>query len=255
MQQYQRYLTALVLIFMMAAGVASCENTTDFPQPFPTQQPPANLSVSVQVDQEGTYITATFRGGSGQMLLKGIEVELIMPDGTNQTKTLSNVVGDSVMFTGSGCGDQIIATASFMNGQSYPILNMVTENIPGLCSADLSVTPDPCAVIAASPALRTQPIEEIPPKKSVSIQANVDIRTIIVEFRGGFGQNLIKELKVTRVTPEGKEDTQLLGTAVGDSVKFTASNNCLERIKADISFMDGTSYHFYDRVMHISRYT
>ncbi len=240
----------LVLFILIVTGVASAGNTT-FPVPVQTVSPPANLSIGVQVDQDGTEITASFRGGLGQMLVKEIVIEHVMSDGTNETLTLMNTVGDSVTFVGSGCGDQIIGTAYYKNGQAYTFLNVMTDHVVGLCADDYYEVTDPCAEIAAS--LKTDPVDDIPKKKSVIIQANVDIKDIIVELRGGAGQGLIKEITVTRIAPDGTADKQILGKSVGDSVTFVASNNCLERITADVSFMDGTKYHVLDQILHISR--
>lgn len=222
--------------------------------PADTEKPPVNLTVSVQLDQEGKTITATFRGGLGQTLLKAINIEVIHPDGTKDTGVLGNVIGESIILKGSGCGDEVKATASFQNGMTYTILDEKMQYIHGICPADYSLFTDPCAAIAASPSLQPEPVQEIPANKSVIIQANADISVIEVQFRGGFGQNMIKTLNITRIGPDGSNQTQTLGNAIGDEVTFTATNNCMDRITADVSFIDGTRYHFYDEVLHISRY-
>jgi len=215
---------------------------------------PNNMTVSVQLNQEGKYITAIFRGGMGQSLLKSIQVEVIHSDGSKDSEVLRNIVGDSVVIEGSGCGDQVTATAFFKNGQSYQILDEQMYYIRGICPADFTPYLDPCAKIAASPYLKPSPVEEIPANKSVFIQANVDLRFIEVQFRGGFGQNLIKTIDVTRIGPDGSNETQILGNRVGDELIFPSTNGCLDRITANVSFIDGTRYHFFDEILHISRY-
>lgn len=241
------------LVLVLVGGTAVASETGAAPVSSEIVKPPANLTVSVQLDQEGKYITATFRGGLGQTLLREIEVQVTRPDGTTETKSLGNVIGESVVLSGSGCGDQVTATAYFKTGASFRILNEKTEYLTGICLADYKATVDPCAAVAKSPYLVPAPIQEIPANKSVEIQANVDITTIEVQFRGGFGQNLIKQLQVSRIAPDGSTETKDLGNRIGDEVTFTASNTCMDRIAANVSFMDGTRYHFFDQVLHISR--
>ncbi len=243
----------LLLSSFIVVGFAAATETGIFPVPVETIQPPANLSIGVQVDQVGSKIIATFRGGFGQNLLKDLQITVVSPDGSKQTQKLGWATGDTVIFTGTGCGDQVTGNAIYMNGIEYPFLNEMMPVITDLCSTMYADVTDPCAEIAASPSLKPDTLQDIPGNKSVIIQANVDIQTINVEFRGGFGQNLIKSLKVTRYAPDGTKDTKDLGTKVGSTVTYKASNGCLERIGADVQFMDGTQYHFYDTVLHISR--
>jgi hypothetical protein len=64
---------------------------------------------------------------------------------------------------------------------------------------------------------------------------------------------MIKTLQVTRTGPDGSKETMDLGHSIGDEINFRATNNCMDRVYADVSFIDGTMYHFYDEVIHISR--
>ena len=245
----------LFLAFISITSSMACECVNgSFPAPIETTQPPSNLTVSVQLDQEGKSVTATFRGGHGQTLLKGIQLELLRPDCSKDTAVLGNIIGESVQLKGSGCGDQVVGTASFRNGKSYVFLNEKMHYINGICSAGYLPFTDPCMAIAASPSLKPDPLDEIPANKSVIIQANADISVIEVQFRGGFGQNMIKQLEVTRIGPDGSKEMKNLGNRIGDEITFTATNNCMDRIAADVSFIDGTRYHFFDTVLHISRY-
>jgi hypothetical protein len=245
-------LVGLALLSLMAMGIVAATDGV-FPVPVETIQPPANLSIGVQVDQMGSSVTATFRGGFGQNLLKSLQITVTSPDGKTETKNLGWQTGDTVTFTGTGCGDQVTGIAVYMDGVEYPFLNEMLPAVSGICSVGFKKVVDPCEEIAASPALKADPIQEIPANKSVAIQANVDISTITVAFRGGFGQNIIKSLKVTRYAPDGTTETKDLGNQVGSTVSFIATNNCMERIGADVTFMDGTQYHFFDQVLHISR--
>lgn len=243
----------ILLALVLLTGWAAATGAGTFPVPVQTLQPPDNLSVAVQVDQEGSTVIATYRGGFGQMLLKELQIELVRPDGTSEMQVLGKNVGDSVTFTGTGCGDQILGRATFMNGILYPFLNQVLNYIPGICSADFVAVVNPCAENAASPAMKPELVAEIPANKSIAIQANVDIQTINVEFRGGFGQGLVKSLTITRYGPDGSKEIQNLDNRVGAAVSFKATNGCMDRVAADVLFMDGNSYHFFDKVLHISR--
>jgi len=244
-----------ILLVWIITGVSpvACE-TGQIPVAVTTVQPPNNLTVSVQLNQEGMYTTAVFRGGHGQRLLKEIKIEVIHPDGSKDAGVLGNVVGDSVILKGSGCGDQVVGTAYFTKGQSYVILNEKMQYIRGICPADYAPYVDPCEAVARSPSLKPDPVQEIPANKSVIIQANVDISRIEVQFRGGFGQNMIKTLQIHRIGPDGSKETKNLGNRIGDEAIFPATNNCMDRISADVTFIDGTQYHFYDKVIRISRY-
>ena len=106
------------------------------------------MTASVQLNQEGMYITAIFRGGLGQSLLKEIKVEVSSHDGTRNSGVIGNVVGNSAVIKGSGCGDQVIGTAYFKNGMSYVILNEKMQYIRGICPADYYTVVDPCDEIA-----------------------------------------------------------------------------------------------------------
>jgi len=249
-----RILTFGFLVFLMVlAGAVTATGTGVFPVPVETVQPPANLSIGVQVNQEGSQIMVSFRGGFGQNLLKDIQISVIAPDGTEQNKSLGWNTGETVTFTGTGCGDQVIGTAIYMSNAEYTFLNETMPYLNGVCNTGYTPPSDPCAEIAASPSLKPDPIVEIPANKSVAIQVNVDISTIDVEYRGGFGQNIIKSLEVTRYSPDGSIETKPLENRIGSTVSFKALNGCLERIGANVSFLDGTMSHFYDKIVHISR--
>jgi len=247
-------LCGITLILLLASFSSVACETGVVPEPVSTVKPPANMTVSVQLNQEGMYTTAIFRGGLGQSLLKEIQVDLITPNGSRSSGVIRNVVGDSIVLKGSGCGDQVVGTAHFKDGMSYLFLNEKMQYIRGICPADYQPAVDPCEEIARSPSLKPEPVQEIPANKSVIIQVNVNISKIEVQFRGGFGQNMIKTLQVHRIGPDGSQETKNLGTRIGDEVVFLATNNCMDRISADVTFIDGTRYHVFDQVIHISRY-
>ena len=253
MQDVRMFVPLLLIALLLLVGYGTAIQTDGVINESGTDQPPTNLSVAVQVEQEGKQITVSFRGGFGQNLLKSLETSLTSPDGKEQTGSLGFKVGDSVIFNGTGCGDQVTATATYMSGSSYQILSKKMPTLYSYCNSGAKAA-DPCAEIASSPSLQVQNLTEIPANRSVAIQANVDIQTINVEFRGGFGQNIIKSLEVTRYSPDGSEEKKQLDTKVGATVSFKSTTNCKERISADVTFMDGTTYHFYDKVLQVSRY-
>jgi len=252
MQDVRMLILVLLIALLSFTGLVTAIQTDGVFAESETIKPPANLSIGVQVDQVGKSVIVTFRGGFGQTLLKDLNISVISPDGTKETKSLGFKVGDSVTFTGTGCGDQVTGTATYMNGIMYPFLYHKMPVLNSYCNLKKTAV-DPCDEISSSPSLVTENVTDIPANRSVAIQANVDIQRIDVEFRGGFGQNLIKNLEVTRHSPDGTEEKKILDNRTGSTASFNASNGCKERISADVTFLDGTTYHFFDKVIPISR--
>jgi len=246
---YLLVLSVVVLFLTTMCLFAEADDTLVVPVQVDTNQPPSNLTVSVQLDQEGRIITATFRGGYGQTLLNKIDLELIRPDGSTEIKTLGNTIGESVILNGSGCGDRVTGKAYFKTGDEYDFLNETMQYLKDLCAVDYIAASDPCEVISGSAYLKTDPVDIIPANKSVAVQVNTGTYNINVQFRGGFGQNLVKSIKVTRIGPDGTEETKDLLNYVGDEVTFNATNNCMDRLTVDVDFIDGTTYHIYDKVL------
>jgi len=89
----------------------------------PVTQPPNNLMVSVDVDKDPVYrvITTTFRGGHGQSLVKTIYVHVILSDGTEIVKELSNNTGGISEIQGTPGEDKVQVVVLYKNGQNYKV--------------------------------------------------------------------------------------------------------------------------------------
>ncbi len=212
-------------------------------------QPPKENEVAVQTNQMGKDYTFIFRGGAGQSLVKHIGIELIAPDGMVQTGELSaDRVGNEIVMTGTGCGDRIRITVTYMNGYYYVISDDVMQILSGYCNKNLEVAPNSCEGASASPYMQPGEIQSPPVDMSVIIQANPDVNTLEVQFRGGFGQNIISSIEVEFIQPDGTHEIKELGNASGDEVTFAASQ-CIGRLVATVYFMDGSSYRFYDNLI------
>ena len=89
----------------------------------PVTQPPKNLAVMVDIDKDPVYrvITATFRGGNGQSLVKTVQVHAMLSDGTEVTKDLTNNVGSIAEIQGTSGNDKIQVVVLYKNGEQYKI--------------------------------------------------------------------------------------------------------------------------------------
>jgi len=109
--------------------------------PGPINTPPASQTVEVQVIRNPNtafpYITVSFRGGYGQIVLQRLTVtvarsdgqilqQVIQPSGQNQYS-----VGDSVRIVGTTGTDEVVVVAT-INGKDYKIFdqNMPFYSIP-----------------------------------------------------------------------------------------------------------------------------
>jgi len=93
----------------------------------PVTQPPKNLAVMVDVEKDPVYrvITATFRGGHGQSLVKNIQVHAILSDGTEETKDLASNMGSTAEIQGTAGYDKVQVVVAYKNGEQYKISEKV----------------------------------------------------------------------------------------------------------------------------------
>jgi len=212
-------------------------------------QPPKEKEIAIQTNQEGKDYTFIFRGGAGQSQVKHIGIELIAPDGTVQTAELSpERVGNEIVMTGTGCGDRVRITVTFMDGYYYVISDEVMQVLSAICDTNRYVASNPCEGTSASSYMQPGDIERIPDGMDVAIQANPEMNTLEVQFRGGFGQGLISSIDLDFIQPDGTHEVKKLGNTVGEEATFV-STQCIGRLVATVHFMDGTSYRFYDNLI------
>lgn len=93
----------------------------------PVTEPPRSLTVSVDVNKDPVYrvITATFRGGHGQSLVKRINVHAVLSDGNVVTKDLMNNIGSIAEIQGTAGLDKVLVVVEYQNGESYKIVEKV----------------------------------------------------------------------------------------------------------------------------------
>ncbi|MCK9632741.1 MAG: hypothetical protein M0R30_14005 [Methanoregula sp.] len=93
----------------------------------PTDVVPENNAVTVTV-QEKVYdgtIPVVFNGGTGQNLVKSIEVTLYTSDGQVKTASLGIKKDDTVDLKGTRQTDRVVVHVSEMNGQTYKVADVL----------------------------------------------------------------------------------------------------------------------------------
>lgn len=93
----------------------------------PVTEPPKNLIVMVDVIKDPVYrvITATFRGGHGQSLVKTVQVHALLSDGKEVTKDLANTIGSVAEIQGTAGNDKVQVVVFYKNGEQYKISEKV----------------------------------------------------------------------------------------------------------------------------------
>ena len=93
----------------------------------PITQPPKNLDVYVDLEKDPVYrvITATFRGGHGQTLVKTIDVHAHLSDGTEVTEKLANNIGNVAEIQETAGNDKVQVVVFYKNGEQYKISEKV----------------------------------------------------------------------------------------------------------------------------------
>lgn len=103
------------------------DSTTEDQFSGPVTEPPRSLTVSVDVDKDPVYrvITATFRGGHGQSLVRRINVHAVLSDGNVVMKDLLNNIGAIAEIQGTAGLDKVQVVVEYQNGESYKIVEKV----------------------------------------------------------------------------------------------------------------------------------
>ena len=124
------------LIFDQVIGQVRADITTTAPTSTPIPEstgggkydgpvtlPPKNLLVSVDIDKDPVYrvITATFRGGHGQTLVKNVEVHALLSDGREISEDLDNNIGSIAEIQGTSGNDKVQIVVFYKNGEQYKI--------------------------------------------------------------------------------------------------------------------------------------
>jgi len=83
--------------------------------------------VQVDVIKDPVYrvITATFRGGHGQSLVRTTQVHALLSDGSEVTKDLASNIGSIAEIQGTAGNDKIQIVVFYKNGEQYKISEKV----------------------------------------------------------------------------------------------------------------------------------
>lgn len=113
----------------------------------------------------------------------------------------------------------------------------------------------PVSTTQGAPDLMPQPTDVIPTTKFVDVAASKDPITgdIIVTFRGGKGQDMANDIKVTVISAAGTTTTKHIEPKVNEEAMFTVDDGEAtkgeDRVMVTASFNDATSYKIYDDVL------
>ena len=101
-------------------------STSQYLKTEPIDIVPTNRTAAIQVNVDIGTIDVQFRGGSGQDIIKTIKVTQIGPDGSEETKTLINLVGDNVTFPATNkCMDRLTVDVIYLDGTEYHVYDSV----------------------------------------------------------------------------------------------------------------------------------
>ena len=102
----------------------------------PVTNPPTDLHVFVNIDKDSINkaITTTFRGGPGQNIVHKIDVIVVRSDGSLYESTLESRVGASVIVDGTNGTDRVQVVVTYMNGESYKIIDAELISRGGMAS-------------------------------------------------------------------------------------------------------------------------
>jgi len=101
-------------------GIPTADNSL---LPTPTQVPPDNMQVAVDVAKDAVYatITVTFRDGLGQYLVDTMWVRVTLADGNVVEGTLGKDVGDTFTTQGTKRSDRVEVFVRYYDGSVYKI--------------------------------------------------------------------------------------------------------------------------------------
>ncbi len=230
------------------------ETDTPVPEPAepsvfdqPVSQPPDELSVAVSADKDPVYgtITVTFDGGLGQDLIQSMEVRADLSDGQIIEMPLGTGKGDEVDINGTRGTDRVQVAVTFMNGDSYKILDTELS----LTRADeITQTAEPTeTMIAADDGEFAGPVEKPPRNLDVSVEVDKDpiYRVITATFRGGHGQSLVSSIDVHGVLSDGSTVTNPLTSNMGATTEIQGTNG-IDKIQVKVRYKNGESYKIFE---------
>ncbi len=214
----------------------------------PVSNPPADLAVSVSAQKDQVYgtITVVFDGGYGQDLVKSIDVKVTLSDGTEQILPLVPAKGSEITVDGTKGEDRVEAVVSFMNGDSYKVLDK-TLTMPHVEEPEVTDAPTK-APVAEDDGLFAGPVEQPPDKLSVSVSAEKEpiYRVITATFLGGHGQSLVSSIKVHTILSDGRSTTTDLSSDIGATTEIQGTSGT-DKIQVMVYYKNGESYKILEQ--------
>jgi hypothetical protein len=98
--------------------------------PGPTQVPPSNLGLIIDVERDAIthIVTVTFQGGAGQYGVRELVVTLTKSDGTVERKSFKpENRGSFINLMGTEKTDRVEITANYYNGESFKVVDQIFE--------------------------------------------------------------------------------------------------------------------------------
>ena len=214
----------------------------------PLSSPPSDLMVSVSTDKDPIKhtITVRFDGGSGQGVVRSVVVCVTFSDGSAKIQDLRPTSGSTITFEGTKDTDVVEAVVTYMNGASYKILS---EAVGSLRATIDSV---PLEREASAPAPSgdigyTGPVTNPPNDLRVFVNIDKDSisKTIVITFRGGSGQNIVKKIDALVMRSDGSFYESTLDPHVGASVIVDGTNGT-DRVQVVVTYLNGEIYKIID---------
>ncbi|WP_319579554.1 hypothetical protein [uncultured Methanospirillum sp.] len=224
---------------------------TQVPSLFDNQvmQPPPELGVSVSVQKDPVYsnITTTFDGGKGQELTQSAQVRITLSDGRIIEQDLGKQKGDEITTAGTKGTDRVQVVVTFMNGDSYLILDKkVGQERAGLATAtSTGVTTE---TTRSDQGLYEGPVTQPPNSLSVSVDVNKEpiYRVITGTFRGGHGQSLVSSIDMRAKLGNGELITRQIANNIGAIGEIQGSDG-IDHVQVIVSFKNGETYKIFEK--------
>ena len=215
----------------------------------PISLPPSELMVAVSVEKNPIYntITVRFDGGRGQDLVRYAIARVTFSDGSTDQKELMPTTGNTVFFEGTEGMDVVEVFVSYMNGESYKILNEAVGFIRpdiDITPVETFVTPEP---VAPDDDEHGEPVTAPSNDLHISVSVSKDTvyKGITITFNGGLGQNLVQQIDVLVMLSDGSSFEYELEPRIGAAV-VTDGTNGTDRVQVGVTYVNGDVYKIID---------
>ncbi|MDD1727539.1 MAG: hypothetical protein LUQ50_00540 [Methanospirillum sp.] len=213
-------------------------------------EPPAELAVSVSAQKDPVYsnITITFDGGKGQDLIQLIQVRTTLETGEVIEQQLGKKKGDEIAITGTRGLDRVQVMVSYMNGNSYLVMDRVVgQDRAGL---EMPTQVQESAINASQEGLYPGPVTQPPNSLSVSVDVSKEpiYRVITGTFRGGHGQSLVSKIEMRAVLGTGESVINQISNNIGATGEMQGSDG-IDHVQVIVSFKNGETYKILEKTL------